>query len=118
MPLIVVVLPGAHCATPEVVAAPPMFRETNSPLPPVVYTGAGVPLVPPVLGVGLWPEPAFEVMPLSGLLEPPQAIEPTSATPMHKENGMVFIWDFLRSIGCDTRGGAFAAHAQLPSADQ
>jgi hypothetical protein len=35
---------------------------------------------------------------LPGVFEVPQAIEPSNARPTHKENGMVFISDFLRSI--------------------
>jgi hypothetical protein len=69
------------------------------PLPPLPMGPGPVLPVPPVT-TGTEPEPPV-VTPLPGVFELPQAMEPSSATPVHKEKGMVFISDFLRSIWVD-----------------
>src|SRR6478609_9959150 len=94
MPLIVVLLLASHCM-PPVDDAPPLSGTLRSlPVPAWLYTGPVPPLVPPAAGVG--PEPAVATV-LPGLSEFPQAIEPSNARPMHKEDGMLFISNFLRS---------------------
>jgi hypothetical protein len=121
MPLIVVVLPGAQVLLPEL-DDPPLLLLSGTirllPLPPLANTGAPplLLLVPPAAGV--CPEPALGVMPLPGLLEFPHAIEPSKAMPVHKENGMVFISNFLRSIGVRHASGGLVAHTQVLSAEQ
>ena len=75
-----------------------MFRPL--PLPPVPKMGPGPVLPLPPVTTGTEPDPPVDT-PLPGVLEFPQAIEPSSATPVHKEKEMVFISDFLRSIWVD-----------------
>src|SRR6478735_12566127 len=117
MPLIVVVFPGPHCSGPEE-AEPPLLSGTLRllPMPPFTNTGSLLPLLPAALGCGA--APAIGPRPLPAFSELPHAIEPSKAMPVHKENGMVFISDFLRSIGCDTPGNALAARAPMPAAQR
>src|SRR4051794_22902967 len=117
MPLIVVVFPGPHCSGPEV-AEPPLLSGTLRPLPmpPFTNTGSRLPLLPPALGCCV--APAIGPRPLPAFSELPHAIEPSKAMPVHKENGMVFISDFLRSIGWDTLGNASVARAPMPAAQR
>src|SRR6478736_9920138 len=97
MPLIVVVFPGVQASVPELEEPPTLSGTIRLPVPPLTNTGPVLP-VPPV-ALGVWLAPALGVRPLPpGGLEFPQAIEPSSAMPVHKEKGRVFISDFLRSI--------------------
>src|SRR4051812_47979834 len=98
VPLIVVVLPGAQALSPEL-GAPPVSGTTIVPVPATPGLGPLPPLLAPPAGGWLGPAPAVEPTLLPESLEFPQAIEPSSARPMHTENGLFFISNFLRSIG-------------------
>src|SRR6478609_166848 len=113
-PLIVVVLPGWQALVPD--DDPPLAPGSTIkplPLPPLPKMGVTLPVPPVTVCTGALPP---LVTPLLGVLDVPQAIEPSSATPVHKEKGRVFMSDFLRSIGGRPRGGCWPAHAQALSA--
>src|SRR4051812_11277397 len=103
MPLIVVVLPDVHELGPEEAGAPPLSATIRLPVPAATNKGPALPALPPLPpALGVWVAPALACTPLPGLLEFPQAIEPSNAMPVHKENGMVFMSKLLRSIGGHT----------------